>query len=71
MKHTAILLIHCPDSTGLVARVSSFLFEHRGNILHGRFAPDGQTVLYSASREGGATEIGAPSKSWRKPACAV
>jgi hypothetical protein len=29
----------------------------RGNILHGRFAPDGQTVLYSASWEGGPTEI--------------
>jgi len=34
MKHTAILLIHCPDSTGLVARVSNFIFEHKGNILH-------------------------------------
>ncbi len=29
----------------------------RGNILHGRFAPDGQTVLYSASWEGSPTEI--------------
>jgi formyltetrahydrofolate deformylase len=34
MKHTAILLIHCPDSTGLVATVSSFIFQHKGNILH-------------------------------------
>jgi formyltetrahydrofolate deformylase len=34
MTHSAILLIHCPDSTGLVARVSNFLFEHNGNILH-------------------------------------
>jgi hypothetical protein len=30
---------------------------HRGNILHARFAPDGQTVLYGASREGSPTEI--------------
>ena len=29
----------------------------RGNILHGRFAPDGQTVLYSASWEGSPTEV--------------
>ena len=29
----------------------------RGNIFHGRFAPDGQTVLYSASWEGIPTEI--------------
>lgn len=34
MTHTAILLIHCPDSTGLVAKVSNFIFEHKGNILH-------------------------------------
>jgi eukaryotic-like serine/threonine-protein kinase len=29
----------------------------RGNIFHGRFAPDGQTVLYSASWEGSPVEI--------------
>jgi eukaryotic-like serine/threonine-protein kinase len=29
----------------------------RGNIFHGRFAPDGQTVLYSASLEGSPAEI--------------
>jgi hypothetical protein len=29
----------------------------RGNILHGRFAPDGQSVVYSASWEGRPTEI--------------
>jgi len=29
----------------------------RGNILHGRFAPDGQTVLYSASWEGSPSEV--------------
>jgi eukaryotic-like serine/threonine-protein kinase len=29
----------------------------RGNIFHGRFAPDGQTVLYSAAWEGGPVEI--------------
>ena len=29
----------------------------RGSILHGRFAPDGQTILYAASWEGRPTEI--------------
>jgi hypothetical protein len=29
----------------------------RGNILHARFAPDGQTILYAASWEGRPTEI--------------
>src|SRR4029078_8767255 len=29
----------------------------RGNLLHARFAPDGQTILYSASWEGRPAEI--------------
>ena len=31
---TAILLIHCPDRRGLVAAISTFLYEHGANILH-------------------------------------
>ena len=31
---TAILLIHCPDRKGLVATISTFLYEHGANILH-------------------------------------
>ncbi|MBS1802074.1 MAG: formyltetrahydrofolate deformylase [Acidobacteria bacterium] len=34
MKDTAVLLIECPDRKGLVARVSTLLFEHGANILH-------------------------------------
>jgi len=30
---TAILLISCPDQPGIVAAVSTFLFENRGNIV--------------------------------------
>lgn len=32
--HSAILLIHCPDRTGLVAAVTDWLYKHDGNILH-------------------------------------
>ncbi len=32
--HTARLLISCPDGPGIVARVSSFLFERGANIVH-------------------------------------
>ena len=32
--NTAILLIHCPDRKGLVATISTFLYEHGANILH-------------------------------------
>lgn len=34
MKDTAVLLIDCPDQTGIVARVSGLLYEHGANILH-------------------------------------
>lgn len=31
---TAVLLIDCPDRTGLVARVAGLLYQHGANILH-------------------------------------
>lgn len=33
-KHAAILMISCPDQKGLIASVTAFILEHRGNILH-------------------------------------
>ncbi len=33
MKKTAILLIHCPDQTGLVAAVTDFLHRNNGNVI--------------------------------------
>ncbi len=32
--NTAILLIHCPDRPGIVAAITGFLYEHRGNVLY-------------------------------------
>ncbi|UWZ82215.1 formyltetrahydrofolate deformylase [Occallatibacter riparius] len=34
MSDSAVLLIDCPDRRGLIARVSSLLYEHGANILH-------------------------------------
>jgi formyltetrahydrofolate deformylase len=34
MTDSAVLLIDCPDRKGLVARVSTMLYEHGANILH-------------------------------------
>src|ERR1035438_2895513 len=34
MKDSAVLLIDCPDRKGLVARVSTLLYERGANILH-------------------------------------
>jgi len=33
MRNTAILLVSCPDRTGLVAHISDFIFRRGGNIL--------------------------------------
>jgi len=33
-KHSAILLLSCPDRKGVVASVAGFIYQHRGNILH-------------------------------------
>jgi formyltetrahydrofolate deformylase len=34
MSSSAILLISCPDRTGLVATITDFLYRNNGNILH-------------------------------------
>ncbi len=34
MKDSAVLLIDCPDQKGLIARVSSLLYQRGANILH-------------------------------------
>jgi formyltetrahydrofolate deformylase len=34
MKRSAVLLLSCPDRKGVVASVSGFIYQHRGNILH-------------------------------------
>jgi len=34
IRNTAILLIHCPDQQGILAAVTEFLNENRGNIIY-------------------------------------
>ena len=34
MKHSAILLVSCPDAKGEVATIADFVYRHNGNILH-------------------------------------
>ncbi len=33
-QNTAILLLSCPDSKGIVANISNFIFKNGGNIIH-------------------------------------
>ena len=43
---SAVLLILCPDRTGLVARVSTLLYEHGANILHADQHQDSEAGLF-------------------------
>ncbi len=46
MTETAVLLIDCPDRTGLVARVAGLLYEHGANILHADQHQDHEEGLF-------------------------
>ena len=46
MKNSAILLIDSPDRKGLVARISTFLYEHGANILHADQHRDNEAGLF-------------------------
>jgi formyltetrahydrofolate deformylase len=45
-KPTAILLLSCPDTRGIVAEVSKFVFENNGNIIHSDQHTDSETATY-------------------------
>jgi formyltetrahydrofolate deformylase len=46
MKDSAVLLIDCPDQKGLVARVSTLLYERGANILHADQHQDHEQGLF-------------------------
>jgi len=46
MRHTAILLISCPDQKGLVAAIAEFLLRHNANILHADQHQDAELKLF-------------------------
>ena len=46
MRDTAVLLIDCPDSRGIVAAVSEFLFRYGANILHADQHQDAELRLF-------------------------
>src|SRR4030066_1837289 len=46
MRHTAVLLISCPDQKGLVAAIADFLLAHNANILHADQHQDAELKLF-------------------------
>ena len=66
MKHSAVLLIDCPDRKGLVARVSGLLYERGANILHADQHQDHELGLFFMRVEwalNGSTDEGALEKA--------
>ena len=45
-SRSAVLLISCPDTKGLVAVISDFVFRHNGNILHADEHRDEETNVF-------------------------
>jgi formyltetrahydrofolate deformylase len=45
-RNTAILLIHCPDKQGILAAVTEFLNENRGNIIYLDQHVDHEEVIF-------------------------
>ncbi|WP_020471697.1 formyltetrahydrofolate deformylase [Zavarzinella formosa] len=46
MKRSAVLLITCPDTKGIVAAVSELLYKHDANILHADQHQDAERSLF-------------------------
>jgi formyltetrahydrofolate deformylase len=68
MESTAVLLIDCPDRPGLVARVSSLLYEHGANILHADQHQDHELGLFFMRVEWGLAAAGAARGRERRAA---
>jgi len=46
MKHSAVLLVACPDRKGEVASIADFVYRHNGNILHADEHADEESGLF-------------------------
>ncbi len=59
-KHSAILLLSCPDRKGVVASVAGFIYQHRGNILHADEHGDHDTNTFLMRVEFDPSELDVP-----------
>ena len=71
MKDSAVLLIDCPDRKGLVARVSTMLYERGANILHADQHQDHELGLFFmrvewALADGGTSSQGFDLESFKE-----
>ena len=66
MKHTATLLINCPDRKGLVAAIADFLYRHDANILHADQHQDSELNLFLMRVEWDLNGFGLPVEEFEK-----
>ena len=64
MKDSAVLLIDCPDRKGLVARVSTLLYERGANILHADQHQDHELGLFFMRVEWALSDSGPSSQGF-------
>ncbi|HXZ31411.1 MAG TPA: formyltetrahydrofolate deformylase [Terriglobales bacterium] len=57
MKNSAVLLISCPDTRGIVASIADFILRHNGNILHADEHADEESNLFLMRVEFDATDF--------------
>ncbi len=66
MKHSAVLLIDCPDQKGLVAAIANFLLAHDANILHADQHQDAEQGLFFMRVEWDLTNFSLELKNFPK-----
>lgn len=66
MKHTATLLINCPDRKGLVAAIADFLYRHDANILHADQHQDSELNLFLMRVEWDLNGFGLPVEEFER-----
>jgi formyltetrahydrofolate deformylase len=66
MPDSAILLIHCPDRKGIVAGISSFLYDRGANILHADQHQDNDLGLFFMRVEWDLAEFALDDAGFRK-----
>ena len=65
-RHSAILLINCPDAKGLVASVSGFLYQHGANILSTDEHRDDASDQFFMRIEWDLTDFGLDGETFRR-----
>jgi formyltetrahydrofolate deformylase len=63
-KRSAVLLLSCPDTKGIVATISSFIYQHGGNILHADEHGDPESATFLMRVEFDPAEFDIPLDSF-------